>query len=75
MALTNYIAQSMIVCFVFRWYGLDQFNEWGHAALFVFTVAVWSAQLWLSTLWLARFKMGPLEAAWRKLTYAGSSSA
>jgi uncharacterized protein len=75
MALTNYIAQSVIACFVFRWYGLDQFNEWGHAALFVFTVAVWSAQLWLSTLWLARFKMGPLEAAWRKLTYAGSSSA
>ena len=72
MALTNYIAQSVIACLVFRWYGLDLFNEASRAQLFAFAVVLWSAQLPLSALWLSRFRMGPLEAAWRKLTYLGT---
>ncbi|MNN30987.1 hypothetical protein D3C81_1446550 [compost metagenome] len=32
-------------------------------------VAVWALQLIWSPLWLSRFRMGPLEWLWRRLSY------
>ena len=37
--------------------------------LIAIVVAVWALQLIWSPLWLARFKMGPLEWVWRRLSY------
>lgn len=68
MALTHYLSQTAICSLVFYGYGLGQ---WGmsRAGQMAFVVAVFALQLLLSRWWLARFRYGPLEWAWRGLTY------
>ena len=71
MAFTNYIAQSVIMTAIF--YGGRGFGLWGQIdrpTLWAVVLAVWVVQLIWSPLWLARFKMGPLEWLWRRLSYA-----
>ena len=67
MALTNYLAQTVIGITLFR-VVLDQ-GDATRTALVAFVVAVWALQLWWSTAWLERFRFGPAEWAWRCLTY------
>lgn len=70
MAFTNYLTQSLIMTTIFwggRGFGL--YGEVDRPTLWVIVAAVWAAQLIWSPLWLLRFKMGPLEWVWRRLTY------
>lgn len=69
MALTNYILQSVICSFIFNGYGLGLYGKVGAAGLLGFSVAIYAIQVALSNWWLARFQFGPLEWAWRSLTY------
>ena len=68
MALTNYLAQSVICSLVFFGYGLGQ---WGMPRTWqvVFVLAVFAAQVAFSHWWLARFRYGPMEWLWRAFTY------
>ncbi len=68
MALSNYLAQSVIGTLVFYGYGL---GYWGldRAWQVVFVVVVFSLQVVLSHWWLSRFRYGPLEWLWRAVTY------
>lgn len=70
MAFTNYLSQSLIMTTIF-WggRGLGMFGEVDRPTLWAIVVAIWAAQLIWSPLWLARFKMGPLEWVWRRLSY------
>jgi uncharacterized protein len=71
MAFTNYIAQSLIMTTIF--YGGRGFGLWGEVdrpTLWAIVLAIWALQLIWSPLWLSRFKMGPLEWLWRRLSYA-----
>lgn len=69
MALSNYLAQTLICSFLFYGHGLgligrvDRFGQVGIA------LAVWIAQLAVSSMWLRRFQFGPAEWLWRALTY------
>ncbi len=69
MALTNYLAQTLICSFLFYGHGLgligrvDRFGQVGIA------IAVWVLQLTASWFWLRRFQFGPAEWLWRALTY------
>ncbi|HPG12895.1 MAG TPA: DUF418 domain-containing protein, partial [Chitinophagaceae bacterium] len=74
MALTNYIMQSIICGFIFYGYGLGKFNEYSRTQLLGIVVLIWCFQILFSWLWLKRFKRGPLEALWRKLTYGSISN-
>ena len=69
MALTNYIAQSVIGMFLFYGIGLG----WGAGVGLVHTelilLAVYLFQALFSCLWLSAFQFGPLEWVWRMLTY------
>lgn len=67
MALTNYLAHTVIGITLFR-VVLDQ-GDATRTTLLAFVVAVWVVQLWWSTVWLERFRFGPAEWAWRCLTY------
>lgn len=71
MALTNYIAQSVIGMFLFYGIGLG----WGAGVGLVQTelvvLAVCLFQALFSRLWLSAFRFGPLEWVWRMLTYGG----
>lgn len=68
MALTNYIAQSVIGTWVFYGYGLGQ---WGmpRAQQLLYVLLVFALQVLASRWWLARFRYGPLEWLWRWATY------
>lgn len=70
MAFTNYLTQSLIMTTIFwsgRGFGL--YGEVDRPTLMGIVAAVWVLQLVWSPLWLARFRMGPLEWAWRRLSY------
>lgn len=69
MALTNYVMQTLICNTIFIGFGL--FGSMGIAQLYIVVGLIWLAQLIYSPFWLSRFKYGPLEWVWRKLTYAG----
>lgn len=71
MALTNYLVQCISCSILFYGYGLGLLNEVGLAAGVIFTVLIYGAQLIVSKKWLQRFRYGPFEWLWRKLTYKG----
>jgi len=67
MALTNYLAQSLVGFFVLR-VVLDR-GDLSRSAIAGFTLSVWALQLVWSKWWLDRLRFGPAEWAWRSLTY------
>jgi uncharacterized protein len=71
MALTNYLAQSLVIAFVLFGVGpgLALAGKIGTTALFCIVVTVYAAQFVASRWWLRRFAYGPAEWAWRALTY------
>ncbi|MBV7327734.1 DUF418 domain-containing protein [Chloroflexi bacterium TSY] len=68
-ALTNYIAHSVIATFIFYGFGLGLFGSVNRATQLLVVVGIWALQLWLSPIWLRFFRYGPLEWAWRSLSY------
>lgn len=69
MALSNYLAQSLICTFLFYSYGLGLFGRLPRVWLVVVVLAVWALELWWSPRWLATHTFGPVEWFWRSLTY------
>ncbi len=67
MALTNYLAQSVLGVLTLT----VLLGDWPltRSAALVFVLAVWGLQLWWSQAWLNRFRFGPAEWAWRVATY------
>ncbi len=72
MALTNYIVQNVIAVLLFFGYGLALMREVPFAYLPFFAFGILLFQAVFSRLWLKRYKQGPLEFLWRKLTYRAS---
>jgi uncharacterized protein len=69
MALTNYIAQTVICVLLFYGVGFALFDRLMYGELVLVVLAIWAAEITWSVLWLRRFRFGPLEWAWRSLTY------
>ena len=69
MALTNYLMQSVICLFIFTGAGLGLVGELTRYQLYVVVLFIWVFQLWFSPWWLKRYQFGPIEWAWRSLTY------
>ena len=67
MALSNYIAQSIICNTIFIGFGL--FGQLRFHETYYIVFAVWAVLLIWSPLWLKSFRYGPLEWLWRRLTY------
>lgn len=67
MALTNYIAQSLIGMGIFT--GLGFFGEVNLLAGTLICLVVFPLQVVFSYYWLKKFRFGPLEWLWRTLTY------
>ncbi|MCG8370560.1 MAG: DUF418 domain-containing protein [Proteobacteria bacterium] len=74
MALTNYLAHSVILTTVFYGYGLGLFGSVPRFWQMFFVAAVVGLQLLWSSWWLERYRFGPVEWVWRSLTY-GSKQA
>jgi len=71
MALTNYLMQSVIFTTIMYAYGFGYFGSIEPWQLVIFAVAVFSIQTIYSRFWLKKFKFGPMEWIWRKITYLG----
>ena len=67
MALSNYIAQSIVCNIVFIGFGL--FGQLRFHEIYYVVFAMWAALLIISPIWLRNFSYGPLEWLWRRLTY------
>ncbi|MGE5336732.1 MAG: DUF418 domain-containing protein, partial [Gemmatimonadota bacterium] len=75
MPLTNYLLQSVAMGLLLSGWGLGLGAELTRAQLALLGLALAAAQLVGSRAWIARFRQGPVEAAWRAWTYRGLSTA
>lgn len=69
MAFSNYIMQSVITAFLFTGYGFKWYGQLERHQLYYVVAAIWIVQMIVSPIWLRHFRFGPLEWAWRSLTY------
>ncbi|KMY53192.1 hypothetical protein AC623_03665 [Bacillus sp. FJAT-27231] len=69
MSLTNYLLQSVIGTLIFYHYGLGLYGQIKLSTGVWIAVAIFVGQMILSEFWLSKFKRGPMEALWRKVTY------
>lgn len=69
MALTNYLAQTLLAIALFYGVGLGIGPRFGLLGVSVAAVAIFLLQAAASIWWLARFRFGPMEWLWRNLTY------
>jgi len=69
MAFTNYIMQTIICNTIFMGFGFGMFGKLERHELYYIVISIWVFQLILSPIWLRYFRFGPLEWAWRSLTY------
>jgi uncharacterized protein len=68
MALSNYLAQSVICLLLFTGLGLGWFGQLERHQLYYVVFAIWAVELAWSPWWLARYQFGPMEWLWRSLT-------
>jgi uncharacterized protein len=69
MALTCYLAMSLICTTIFEGYGFGLFAKLQRYQLLYVVFFVWLFLLIASHLWLRHFRFGPMEWVWRSLTY------
>jgi uncharacterized protein len=69
MALTNYLMHSLICVTLSYGFGLGLWWRIGAAQAMAIAAAIVLLQLPLSAWWLSRFRFGPVEWIWRRLTY------
>lgn len=72
LALTNYLAQSVICNFIFMGFGLGLFGDLQRYQAYMVVLAVWVFQIVFSLVWLHFYRFGPAEWLWRSLTYKQS---
>lgn len=68
MALTCYLGQTLLCIFVFYGVGLGLYGQFDYLEQLVFVLILCLLQLFLANAWLNRFRYGPLEWLWRRLS-------
>jgi len=69
MALTNYLAQSLIATTIFYGYGFGLGGNVGKLGTVGIALLIFAVQILFSVLWLRVFRYGPTEWLWRSSTY------
>jgi uncharacterized protein len=69
MAFSNYLAQSLILGWIFYGYGLGLFGRSSVTTALAIGVAVYAVGVAISAWWLRRYRYGPVEWLWRSLMY------
>jgi len=67
--LSHYLGQSVVCVLLFYGIGLGLFGRVSYAVALLIAVAVFLFLSWLGRLWLSRYRQGPMEALWRRLSY------
>jgi len=69
MALTNYLAQSLVWTWVIYGHGLGLWGELPRWSSVPLALAFFALQIVFSRWWMTRYRFGPAEWLWRSLTY------
>lgn len=69
MSMTIYLMQSIIATTIFYSYGFGLYGKIDIGAGTWLAVGIYVLQLLFAEIWFMKFKQGPVEALWRKLTY------
>ncbi len=69
MALTNYLMHSVVMTTLFYGYGFGLYGQVPRLWQMLFVAGLIALQLALSPWWLDKYRFGPVEWAWRSLTY------
>ncbi len=69
MALSAYVGQTVIGVLVFFGFGLGLLGRVGNSVTIPIGLGLFLVQVWACRAWLGRFRYGPLEWAWRSLTW------
>jgi uncharacterized protein len=69
MALSNYLAQSLVLSVLFYGFGFGFFGRLGPAVAALAGISIYIGQLGTSYLWLQHYRFGPAEWLWRSLSY------
>lgn len=69
MALTNYLIQSVICVVLSYGFGFGLWWRTGASTAVAIAAAIVVIQIPLSAWWLSRYRFGPVEWLWRRLTY------
>ena len=69
MAFTNYIGMSLICSLIFNGHGLALYGTFDRLQQFLVVISIWVLILIVSPLVLRKYRYGPLEWLWRKVTY------
>ncbi|ADU28729.1 DUF418 domain-containing protein [Evansella cellulosilytica] len=69
MALSNYLAQSIVMTTIFYGYGFGLLGKLGTFIGVLLALALFLIQMFISRLWLKRNQFGPMEWFWRVGTY------
>jgi uncharacterized protein len=69
MALSTYVGQTIVGTLVFFGFGLGLLGRIGNGVTIPMGLALFAIQAWACRAWLRRFRFGPLEWAWRSLTW------
>lgn len=67
--MTIYLMQSIIGTFIFYHYGLGLYGKIGVDTVTWLAVGIFVLQIVFAELWFLKFKQGPVEAVWKRLTY------
>ncbi|MCZ8369285.1 MAG: DUF418 domain-containing protein [Porphyrobacter sp.] len=71
MALTNYLTHSLIGLTLFYGIGFGLAGAFKPVQFYAIAVLIFAGQMVFSRWWLDRHEQGPMEALWRRATYAG----
>ncbi|MGO1068610.1 DUF418 domain-containing protein [Lysobacter sp. CA199] len=69
MALSNYLAQSLIATWTLYHHGLNLWGRLSFAELFGVAMVLFALQMIASAWWLRRYRFGPVEWLWRAFAY------
>jgi uncharacterized protein len=69
MAFSNYILETLICTTIFYGHGFGMFGRFNRAQGLAVVFATWIFLFVFAQVWLRYFYSGPLEWAWRSLTY------
>lgn len=74
MSMTTYLMQSIIATTIFYAYGFGLYGKIDVSTGTWMVVGIYTLQIVFAEIWFMKFKQGPVELLWRKLTYSNSLS-
>jgi len=72
MSMTTYLLQSIIATTIFYSYGFGLYGNIDISTGTWMAVGIFALQIVFAEIWFVKYKQGPVEILWRKLTYSNS---